>query len=98
MFVHLDGARISNAVASLGVSLKAATVDCGVDIMSFGGTKNGLMIGEAVLIFNEELKKNAPYFHKQTAQLFSKNRFISTQFTALLTNDLWLRMANHSQP
>jgi len=96
MYVHLDGARISNAVASLGVSLKAATVDCGVDIMSFGGTKNGLMIGEAVLIFNDELKANAPYFHKQTAQLFSKNRFIATQFTALLTNDLWLRMADHS--
>ena len=96
MYVHLDGARISNAVAALGVSLKEATVDCGVDIMSFGGTKNGLMIGEAVLIFNEELKANAPYFHKQTAQLFSKNRFISTQFTALLTNDLWLRMAKHA--
>jgi len=96
MYVHLDGARISNAVASLGVSLKAATVDCGVDIMSFGGTKNGLMIGEAVLIFNDDLKANAPYFHKQTAQLFSKNRFIATQFTALLTNDLWLRMATHS--
>ena len=96
MYVHLDGARISNAVASLGVSLKEATVDCGIDIMSFGGTKNGLMIGEAVLIFNEKLKANAPFFHKQTAQLFSKNRFIATQFTALLTNDLWLRMANHS--
>lgn len=96
MVVHLDGARISNAVAALGVSLKAATVDCGVDIMSFGGTKNGLMIGEAVLIFNEELKANAPYFHKQTAQLFSKNRFIAAQFNALLTNDLWLRMATHS--
>lgn len=96
MYVHLDGARISNAVAALGVSLKEATVDCGVDIMSFGGTKNGLMVGEAVLIFNDELKANAPYFHKQTAQLFSKNRFISTQFTALLTNDLWLRMATHA--
>jgi len=96
MYVHMDGARISNAVASLGVSLKEATVDCGIDIMSFGGTKNGLMIGEAILIFNEELKANAPYFQKQTAQLFSKNRFIATQFSALLTNDLWLRMANHS--
>jgi threonine aldolase len=96
MIVHLDGARISNAVASLGVSLKAATVDCGVDIMSFGGTKNGLMIGEAVLIFNEKLKANAPYYHKQTAQLFSKNRFIAAQFIALLSNDLWLRMATHS--
>lgn len=96
MYVHLDGARISNAVAALGVSLKAATVDCGVDIMSFGGTKNGLMIGEAVLIFNDELKVNAPYFHKQSAQLFSKNRFIAAQFSALLTNDLWLRMATHA--
>ncbi len=96
MYVHLDGARISNAVAALGVSLKEATVDCGVDIMSFGGTKNGLMIGEAVLIFNDELKTNAPYFHKQSAQLFSKNRFIATQFTALLTNDLWFRMAVHA--
>jgi threonine aldolase len=96
MYVHLDGARISNAVAALGVSLKEATVDCGVDIMSFGGTKNGLMIGEAVLIFNEELKANAPYFHKQTGQLFSKNRFISAQFTALLTDNLWLRMATHA--
>lgn len=96
MYVHLDGARISNAVAALGVGLKEATVDCGVDIMSFGGTKNGLMIGEAVLIFNDELKANAPYFHKQSAQLFSKNRFIATQFTALLTNNLWFRMAAHA--
>jgi threonine aldolase len=96
MFVHMDGARISNAVASLGVELKEATIDCGVDIMSFGGTKNGLMIGEVVLIFNDNLKKNAPYFHKQTAQLFSKNRFIAAQYIALLNNDLWLRMASHS--
>ncbi len=96
MYVHLDGARISNAVAALGVGLKQATVDCGVDIMSFGGTKNGLMIGEAVLIFNDKLKANAPYFHKQSAQLFSKNRFIAAQFTALLSNDLWLRMATQS--
>jgi threonine aldolase len=96
MYVHLDGARISNAVAALGVGLKEATVDCGVDIISFGGTKNGLMIGEAVLIFNDELKTNAPYFHKQSAQLFSKNRFIATQFTSLLTNDLWFRMAVHA--
>jgi threonine aldolase len=65
MYVHMDGARISNAVAALGVSLKEATVDCGVDIMSFGGTKNGIMIGEAVLIFNDDLKENAAYFQKQ---------------------------------
>lgn len=96
MFVHLDGARISNAVAKLGVSLKEATVDCGVDIMSFGGTKNGLLIGEAVLIFNDKLKANAPYFQKQSAQLFSKNRFVASQFIALLNNDLWFRMATHA--
>jgi len=96
MYVHLDGARISNAVAALGVSLKAATVDCSIDIMSFGGTKNGLLIGEAVLIFNDELKANAPYFHKQTGQLFSKNRFIAAQFIALLSNNLWLQMATHA--
>jgi threonine aldolase len=96
MYVHLDGARISNAVAALGVTLKEATVDCGVDIMSFGGTKNGLMMGEAVLVFNDKLKANAPYFQKQSAQLFSKNRFIAAQFNALLSNDLWLRMATHA--
>ena len=96
MYVHLDGARISNAVAALGVSLKAATVDCGVDIMSFGGTKNGIMFGEAVLIFNEDLKANAPYFHKQTTQLFSKNRFIAAQFIALLSNKLWYRLADRA--
>ena len=95
-YVHLDGARISNAVATLGVSLKEATLDCGVDIMSFGGTKNGMMIGEAVLIFNEELIANAPYYQKQTAQLFSKNRFIAAQFIALLTKDLWKEMASHA--
>lgn len=96
LYVHLDGARISNAVVSLGVSLKEATVDCGVDIMSFGGTKNGMMIGEAVLIFNEELKVNAPYYQKQTSQLFSKNRFIAAQFMAMLSKDLWKRMATHA--
>ena len=96
MYVHLDGARISNAVAALGVDLKTATVDCGVDIMSFGGTKNGLMMGEAVLIFNDELKKHAEYYQKQSAQLYSKNRFIAAQFIALLKNDLWKKMASHA--
>lgn len=96
MYVHLDGARISNAVEALGVSLKEATVDCGIDIMSFGGTKNGLMMGEAILIFNEELKKHADFYQKQSAQLFSKNRYIAAQFIALLSNDLWKRMAGHA--
>lgn len=96
MYLHLDGARISNAVAALNTALKEATVDCGVDIMSFGGTKNGLMMGEAILIFNEELKKHADFYQKQSAQLFSKNRFIAVQFEALLRNELWRTMANHS--
>lgn len=96
MYVHMDGARISNAVAALGISLKEATTDCGIDIMSFGGTKNGLLIGEAVIIFNEKLKENAHFFQKQTAQLFSKNRFMAAQFVALLTDNLWLKMAQHS--
>lgn len=96
MYVHVDGARISNAVASMGISIKKATVDCGVDIMTFGGTKNGLLIGEAVLIFNNELAKYAAFYQKQSAQLFSKNRFIAAQFIALLTDDLWLKMAEHS--
>ncbi len=96
MFLHIDGARIANAVAALNTNLKAATVDCGVDIMSFGGTKNGLMLGEAILIFNEELKKHADFYQKQSAQLFSKNRFIAVQFAALLNNELWRTMAKHS--
>ena len=96
MYLHVDGARISNAVAALGCTLKESTADCGVDIMSFGGTKNGMMMGEAILIFNKELRKNAPYYHKQTAQLFSKNRFIAAQFQALFTDELWKRMASHA--
>lgn len=93
MYVHLDGARISNAVATLGIGLKESTVDCGIDIMSFGGTKNGLMVGEAILIFNDELKTNAAFYQKQSTQLYSKNRFMAAQFNALLTHNLWLRVA-----
>ena len=96
MVVHLDGARISNAVAALGVDIKSCTVDCGVDIMSFGGTKNGLLMGEAILIFNPALSVNAQFIRKQTTQLFSKMRFISAQFLALFEHDLWLTMARHA--
>jgi len=96
MYLHVDGARLSNAVSALGCTLKEATTDCGIDVMSFGGTKNGLLIGEAILLFNKELRENAPYYHKQSAQLFSKNRFIAAQFKALLTNELWKRMSMHS--
>jgi len=96
LYVHIDGARISNAVAALNVRLREATVDCGVDIMSFGGTKNGLMLGEAILIFNRELRKNAAFYQKQSMQLYSKNRFIASQFIAFLSNNLWLQLALHS--
>ncbi len=96
LVVHMDGARISNAVAALGVNAKACTADCGVDIMSFGGTKNGLLMGEAILIFNPALSVNAQFIRKQTTQLFSKMRFISAQFVALFEHDLWLTMAYHA--
>jgi len=96
MFVHMDGARIANAAAALNVSLKALTVDCGIDVLSFGGTKNGLMIGECVVVFNPALIKNAKFYRKQSAQLASKMRYLSCQFTAYLTDDLWLNNATHA--
>jgi threonine aldolase len=96
MLLHVDGARIANAAASLQCKLKAITKDAGVDILSFGGAKNGMMYGEAVVFFNEALAKDFKYTRKQGAQLPSKMRFISAQFTALLDNELWLRNAEHS--
>lgn len=93
MFLHMDGARISNAAASLNLGLKEITADVGVDILSCGGTKNGLMFGEAVVFFNRELSKNFKYIRKQGMQLMSKMRFVSAQFEALLSNDLWLKNA-----
>lgn len=96
MFLHMDGARISNAAASLNVPLRAITTDVGVDVLSFGGTKNGMMIGEAVIFFNQELGKNFQFIRKQAMQLASKMRFISVQFEALLTNNLWHNNANHA--
>ena len=89
MYVHMDGARICNAAAALGVSLRELTVDCGVDTLAFGGTKNGLLIGECLIVFNKLFTKQAKYVRKQSAQLASKMRFISCQFTAMFTNDLW---------
>lgn len=96
MFVHLDGARIANAAVSLNLPFSAFTKDAGVDVVSFGGTKNGMMFGEAVLFFNKELTANAKYFRKQSTQLFSKMRFISAQFIAYFENDLCLKNAAHS--
>ncbi|HPT78433.1 MAG TPA: low specificity L-threonine aldolase [Candidatus Atribacteria bacterium] len=94
--VHMDGARIANAAASLGVSLKAMTTDSGIDILSFGGTKNGLMFGEAVVILNKRLAESYKYARKQAAQLASKMRYIAAQFDALLTDDLWLYNAKQA--
>src|SRR5216684_1784609 len=96
MFVHTDGARISNAAASLGQTLRQATRDLGVDVLSFGGTKNGIMGGEAVVFFNRRLSPDFLYLRKQGMQLASKMRLIAAQFEALLTNDLWHRSAEHA--
>jgi threonine aldolase len=96
MLLHVDGARIANAAASLNVKLKDITKDAGVDILSFGGAKNGMMYGEAVVFFNQSLAKNFKYTRKQGTHLPSKMRFISAQFEALLSNDLWRRNAEHA--
>jgi len=92
----MDGARIANAAAALNVSLKEATADVGVDVLSFGGTKNGLMGAEAIVFLKPGLGKNFQYVRKQNMQLSSKMRFLSAQFIALLEKDLWLRNARHS--
>ena len=94
--LHLDGARISNAAASLGVPFRAFTTDVGVDIVSFGGTKIGAMLSEAVVVLNPEYAAAVPFVRKTYMQLASKMRFISAQLIALLENDLWLRNATHA--
>jgi threonine aldolase len=96
LFLHMDGARLSNAAASLNVELKQITADVGVDVLSFGGTKNGMMFGEAVIFFKRKLPENFKYIRKQGMQLASKMRFISAQFEALLSNNLWLKNAKHA--
>jgi len=96
MFLHMDGARIANAAVSLGLTLRGATRDLGVDVLSFGGTKNGAMGAEAVVFFNKKFATDFLYVRKQAMQLASKMRFISAQFEALLTNDLWKKNAEHS--
>ncbi len=96
MFLHMDGARIANAAASLKLNLRQATRDLGVDVLSFGGTKNGAMGAEAVVFFNQSLAHDFLYRRKQGMQLASKMRYISAQLDALLTDDLWLRNARHS--
>lgn len=99
MFVHLDGARIANATAALGgthAALRSFTVDAGVDVVSFGGTKAGILGGEAVVYLRPELAERAIYVRKQVNQLPSKMRFVAAQLDALLADDLWLRLAAHA--
>ncbi|MGO8985913.1 MAG: threonine aldolase family protein [Terriglobales bacterium] len=96
MFLHVDGARISNAAAAQQLTLRQATRDLGVDVLSFGGTKNGLMGAEAVVFFRPELAEDFSFVRKQAMQLASKMRYTSAQMTALLTNDLWRRNAQQA--
>ena len=94
--VHMDGARFANAVAALNVSPAEITWKSGIDVLSFGGTKNGCLAAEAIVFFKPELVGNFPFLHKRSGQLISKMRFISAQLEAYLSNDLWLRNARHS--
>jgi len=96
LYLHMDGSRISNACVSLGESFRSFTRDAGVDVLSFGGTKNGMMFGEAIVFFNPASAVDFKYIRKQGMQLHSKGRFIGSQFNALLNNDLWKRNAEHS--
>lgn len=93
MYLHMDGARLANACAYLNCTMKQITIDAGVDILSFGGTKNGMMMGEAVIAFHPEIAENLQYYRKQSAQLASKLRYLSTQFIPYLENNLWLENA-----
>ncbi len=98
MYLHMDGARLANACVYLNCSMKEVTVDAGVDILSFGGTKNGMMMGEAVISFHPEITENLQYYRKQSAQLASKLRYLSCQFIPYLENNLWqenAQKANH---
>lgn len=96
MYLHVDGARIANAAVALGCSFNEMIVETGVDVLSFGGTKNGLMFGEAVVFLNQELAKGFEYSRKQGMQLASKMRFITAQFIVYLESGLWERNATHA--
>jgi threonine aldolase len=96
MLLHVDGARLANAAAALDVPLRAITTDAGVDAVSFGGTKNGMMLGEAVVFLRTGLGGEVAFLRKQSMQLASKMRFLAAQFEVLLTGDLWRRPAAHA--
>jgi threonine aldolase len=95
LWVHLDGARIANAVTELHTSFAEMTTHCGIDVLSFGGTKNGFLYGEAVVFLNPKLAQNFKYRRKQAAQLPSKTRFISAQFERYLGTGLWREISEH---
>ena len=95
-YLHMDGARISNAAATLGMNLKEVSKDLGVDILSLGGTKNGLMAAEAVVIFNDSLSDGFKFYRKQRLQLSSKMRYLAAQFDAFFHDDLWLDNAKNA--
>lgn len=96
LLLHLDGARLANAAAALGTPLRALTTDAGVDLLSFGGTKNGLLGAEAVVFLRPGLGEHFAFLRKQSLQLASKMRFVSAQLEALLRDDLWLRNATNA--
>lgn len=97
MFLHMDGARFANAVAALGVTPAAITADVGVDALSFGGTKNGLLAGEAIVYFDQpDAARAGEFLRKQGLQLLSKARYLAAQFEAYLDGDLWLANARHA--
>jgi threonine aldolase len=96
MLLHIDGARIANAVAALNMPIAEFTSKIGADIISFGGTKNGMMMGEAIVFLKPGISNNFKFIRKQGMHLFSKMRFISAQFSAYLENDLWIKNAQHA--
>ena len=96
MLLHIDGARLANAAVALDCTMQQMTKDVGADIVSFGGTKNGMLFGEAIISFRPELTLDMRFFRKQATQLFSKMRFIAAQFQAYLQDDLWKSNATHA--
>ena len=96
MYLHMDGSRLANAAAYLGLPLEEMTTRAGVDALSFGGTKNGMLMGEAVVLLRPHLAENFKYIRKQSMQLFSKSRFVAAQYLAYLEGGLWLENARHA--
>lgn len=96
MYLHMDGSRLANAAAFLDLPLDSITGRSGVDALSFGGTKNGMLMGEAVVFFHPEQAENFLYIRKQSMQLFSKGRYVAAQYLAYLENDLWLENARYA--